>query len=59
MNKCTGIMGRIFGHRWEIKRELIEPKVWRDEDGDYISGHFELIEHAQCQRCGAVAGEKK
>lgn len=50
--KCTGLMGRIFGHKWirvtRYKRGLSYSNDWRD------------IEFRQeCQRCGAVMGEKK
>lgn len=60
--KCTGIMGRIFGHDWIVMsvqrngdeatyrkpsyKALYKMYLWK--------GHDVLI----CQRCGAVTGEK-
>jgi hypothetical protein len=46
--KCTGLMGRIFGHKW---RDIYHSMKFH-------SPHAEL-KHRECQRCGAVTGEKK
>lgn len=68
--KCTGLMGRIFGHKFTMV-------AWvTDEDGSYVSVKrkyaLKAIESAKimddikavkcgwlCVRCGAVTGEKK
>ena len=48
--KCTGIMGRIFGHKWE--GELVYRM--RFEEWGATGGLTR-----KCRRCGAVTGEKK
>lgn len=62
MNKCTGIMGRIFGHKWlkygqPASRDIamlyvvfLVPEEKRKEMPE--TGSI-------CQRCGAVKGENK
>lgn len=67
--KCTGIMGRIFGHKLKkyavldrvgdfplpmmSDEEILELCQISHEDRKYI--YFEV----RCQRCGAVTGERK
>lgn len=47
--KCTGLIGRIFGHKWK--------SIWMDT---YRPGsHVIPVKNFICQRCGAVTGEKK
>lgn len=59
-NKCTGIMGLIFGHKWNEEVRVIPadsffPGVF------YMHGerHFQVMMENKCQRCGTVMGEKK
>lgn len=55
--KCTGLMGRIFGHKLLVATECVgELRFVR------LSASMGLIKEARyfiCQRCGAVTGEKK
>lgn len=68
--KCTGLMGRIFGHSFTLVAWL------EDNDGPYISVRskhaLKAVESVKimddikaikcgwlCVRCGAVTGEKK
>jgi len=46
--KCTGLMGRIFGHKFVGK--MRNHRVKKTYYYHYV---------AVCQRCGAVTGEKK
>lgn len=61
--KCAGLMGRVFGHKWEpyliFKDKLLVLPGMTDEEA--FSGTEGLPIHCGfiCQRCGAVTGEKK
>lgn len=70
MNKCTGIMGRIFGHKLEkinfltfnfgsMGKRVIP--VFAASDVKIIDSQIEFLMPGDfyCQRCGAVTGEKK
>jgi len=46
--KCTGLMGRIFGHKWHQNQQIVHCY-----HGVVRTNVF------NCQRCGAVTGEKK
>ncbi len=46
--KCTGLMGRIFGHKWHNHTQYVHV-------ADCVVTSLLL----KCQRCGAVTGEKK
>ncbi len=59
--KCTGLMGRIFGHKW-VRTAVVTYKV----NGFVYERHgmpnlpgIDGDDECQCQRCGAVTGEKK
>lgn len=54
--KCTGLMGRIFGHKWKVKREATVPQYRRYGATVYMAGSIQFTEYHQCQRCGAVTG---
>lgn len=68
--KCTGLMGRIFGHKFVpvitkgvtqmpakfTRWDFTECSDWLKMAENYRSQTFECL---MCQRCGAVAGEKK
>ncbi|QHJ79576.1 MAG: hypothetical protein [Caudoviricetes sp.] len=67
MNKCTGIMGRIFGHRF---RPVITLSACTfNSAGVQCKAHTalemadkyrnEIFHGCICQRCGSVTGEKK
>lgn len=60
--KCTGLMGRIFGHKWlafgqpasrDIAMLYVASLVPEESRKDMPEKGF------ICQRCGAVTGEKK
>lgn len=55
--KCTGVMGRIFGHRFLVASPIAGLiKFTR------LNMSIPLVERPAyfiCQRCGAVTGEKK
>ena len=67
MNKCTGIMGWVFGHKLKAcvfyQGDLIVAKNMstleiadlKERHGVSSDCRISLI----CQRCGAIAGEKK
>ena len=56
--KCTGLMGRILGHKWK-------PFIYHFDAREFnnITGRFETVKDwgfkSKCLRCGAVTGEKK
>lgn len=63
--KCTGLMGRVFGHKW-IRLDAIS--AWklgmpfmRACSRMSIKDLNILLDGSRsvCQRCGAVTGEKK
>lgn len=69
-NRCTGIMGLVFGHKFIPVIKKGEPKLsqvkmnidpaWHDEMMSLIdSTRPETFHGCICQRCGAVTGEKK
>lgn len=63
--KCTGLIGRIFGHKFTPCYSLSGGQPME------LHGSYRFIEmmmdksrtknyhHSLCQRCGAVTGEKK
>lgn len=65
--KCTGLMGRIFGHKFRPVITLSASK--HDFSGTKCKAHVALemadkyrseeFHGCVCQRCGAVTGEKK
>lgn len=68
--KCTGIMGRIFGHKFVAVVTKGSPSAICDLneiDSPWLSDAAEAIDMSKpevyhghvCQRCGAVTGEKK
>lgn len=70
MNKCTGIMGWVFGHKFRPIITLSAthiPKNLSRWDFAYCSEWLEMADKYRdelfhgcaCQRCGAVTGEKK
>lgn len=59
--KCTGLMGRIFGHKWITYGQSAS----RDIAMIYVAFLVPLGERKEmpergriCQRCGAVTGDK-
>lgn len=62
MNKCTGIMGRIFGHKWVSYDRINQQFVmgYRFAWAVVIGAPKDIPERGEiCLRCGAVTGEKK
>lgn len=68
--KCTGLMGRIFGHNFRPVTTKGEPSAkcdlnqidspWLSEAAEAIDMSKPDIYHGSiCQRCGAVTGEKR
>lgn len=58
--KCTGLMGRIFGNKWNEEARVIPAKNYAP--GIFFmhgEGPFQIQMETKCQRCGAVTGEKK
>ncbi len=67
--KCTGLMGRIFGHNFRPVITLHSPAI--SDLNVNAQGKTELFEKiinatkseafhgCICQRCGAVTGERK
>lgn len=57
--KCTGIMGRIFGHKWNEEACLATAKsLGPGIFYLYGSGTMRVVMQKKCQRCGAVTGEQ-
>jgi len=56
--KCTGLMGRIFGNKWQYISSYIPTKFYHTGSAVYRAGGYFNVS-LKCQRCGAVAGEKK
>ncbi|WP_312999644.1 hypothetical protein [Leclercia sp.] len=60
--KCTGLMGRIFGHKFIVvmkpsgEKGLVD---YRMLNMHYMRSTLGAIDYCICQRCGAVTGEKK
>lgn len=65
--KCTGLAGRIFGHKFFPVITKGKVDIQRRVEGITEAGYLRLAEmsrdetchHSVCQRCGAVTGEKK
>lgn len=66
--KCTGLMGRIFGHKFQacasyngdliVAKRLSTLEIARIKyDAGLTDAECRIF--MICQRCGAVAGEKK
>lgn len=64
-SKCTGIMGRIFGHKWKpftvdtLKHANLSARSAWAILPVYAANDFLDGSRIVCQRCGAVTGEKK
>jgi hypothetical protein len=58
--KCTGLMGRIFGHKWK-EGQVVAPAEKYGPGIFFMHGEgpFQILKEIKCQRCGAVTGEKK
>ena len=59
--KCTGLMGRIFGHKW-VRSLTVHYKVKGFVYTSHTFPHGIGIDGddvLHCERCGAVTGEKK
>ncbi len=60
--KCTGLMGRIYGHKFiavmkpDNEQCLVDYRILNI---NWMRRTFESIDYCICQRCGAVTGEKK
>lgn len=70
MNKCTGIMGWVFGNKFVAMITYGTPTISMKDisdtcmmPGDYVSAFIasrpESYHGSICQRCGAVVGGKK
>lgn len=60
-NKCTGIMGRIFGHNFIAVMKPCDEKGlvdYRLLNIKWMRCTFNSIDYCICQRCGEVTGEK-
>lgn len=59
--KCTGLMGRIFGHKWVEKKIPVAASAY--ETGAFFMhgiGPLKIESVTECRRCGATAeGGKK
>lgn len=61
-SKCTGLMGRIFGHKLIVVMKPSGDKGlvdYRKLNISWMRSTFGSIDYCICQRCGAVTGEKK
>lgn len=54
--KCTGLMGRIFGHKWNYISIYIPTKFYHTGVLAYRTGGYVSVS-LKCQRCGAVTGD--
>ena len=60
--KCTGIMGRIFGHKFIAVMRATGDKGlvdYRMLNMRWMRSTLGAIDYCICQRCGAVTGDKK
>lgn len=62
MRTCTGLMGRIFGHKFIAVMKPTEDGGlvdYRILNMKWMRSTLCSIDYCICQRCGAVTGEKK
>lgn len=60
--KCTGLKGRIFGHKWVSYDRINKQFVmgYRFAWAVVVNTPKDIPERGEiCQRCGVVTGEKK
>lgn len=58
--KCTGLIGRIFGHKWIAK--ITPVAATPNERGVFFMhgiGPLKMERQTLCKRCGTVAGGNK
>jgi len=59
--KCTGIMGRMFGHKFIAVVKSTDSGLvdYLMLNMKWLRTTLDEINYCICQRCGAVTGEKK